>query len=250
MKILSDKIVEWLSQYLITSNKKSFIIGVSGGVDSGLVSTLCALTGKHTIVLSMPILQDNSQLKRAENHINWLKNKFDNIESKIIDLTEVFLKFESFFNQQDRLASANTRSRLRMITLYHVASLYKGLVVGTGNKVEDFGIGFYTKYGDGGVDISPIGDLLKSEVRTMAKELNLLDEISNATPTDGLWDDNRSDEDQIGATYDELEWAMSSEDKNKNTFSLRQEKVLEIYNNLRKQNLHKIEPIPVFRTHL
>lgn len=247
MQSLSDKIINWIKNYAQNSNKKSLVIGISGGVDSGLVSTLCASTGIKTIVLSMPIMQDPSQLHRAHNHINWLKNKFDNVESEEIDLTDVFLKFENKFADQNKLASANTRSRFRMVTLYHIASLNNGLVVGTGNKVEDFGVGFYTKYGDGGVDISPIADLMKSEVRNLAKELNLLDEISNAVPTDGLWEDGRSDEDQIGASYDELEWAMENI-KNSDTknFSERQIKILEIYNYFNKQNQHKMNPIPVF----
>lgn len=248
MQTLSYKIIKWIKDYAQNSNKKSLVIGISGGVDSGLVSTLCASTGIKTIVLSMPILQEPSQLERAHNHIDWLKNKFDNVESKEINLTDVFLRFESNFTDQNKLSSANTRSRLRMITLYHIASLNNGLVVGTGNKVEDFGVGFYTKYGDGGVDISPIADLMKSEVRNLAKELNLLEEITNAVPTDGLWEDGRSDEDQIGATYDELEWAMENiKTQNKDNLSERQIKILEIYNNLNKQNQHKMNPIPVFK---
>lgn len=248
MQTLSYKIIKWIKDYAQISNKKSLVIGISGGVDSGLVSTLCASTDIKTIVLSMPILQEPSQLERAHNHIDWLKNKFDNVESKEINLTDVFLRFESNFTDQNKLSSANTRSRLRMITLYHIASLNNGLVVGTGNKVEDFGVGFYTKYGDGGVDISPIADLMKSEVRNLAKELNLLEEITNAVPTDGLWEDGRSDEDQIGATYDELEWAMENiKTQNKDNLSERQIKILEIYNNLNKQNQHKMNPIPVFK---
>lgn len=248
MKTLSDKITEWIKNYTLNNNKKSLVVGISGGVDSGLVSTLCANTGLKTVVLSMPILQKQSQLIRAHNHIDWLKKNFTNVESKEIDLTNVFLKFEDNFTDQNKLASANTRSRLRMVTLYHAAALNDGLVVGTGNKVEDFGVGFYTKYGDGGVDISPIADLMKSEVRNLAKELNLLEEIFNAVPTDGLWEDDRSDEDQIGASYDELEWAMENiKNANKNVLSERQIKVIEIYNNFNKQNQHKMNPIPVFK---
>jgi NAD+ synthase len=162
--MLSEEISNWLKNYVIDNKQQSFIIGISGGVDSALTSTLCALTGIKTIVLSLPILQNETQLKRANNHIKWLKENFSNVESYEIDLTETFKTFETLFKTKNSLALANSRSRLRMVALYHVAAMNNGLVVGTGNKIEDFGIGFFTKYGDGGVDISPIADLKKSEV--------------------------------------------------------------------------------------
>jgi len=215
----------------------SLIIGVSGGVDSAVSSTLAAKTGLKTIVVSMPIYQGEDQLKRANQHIDWLRNNYENVESNEIDLTNLFDKFSELFSQQSGHALANTRSRLRMVTLYHIASLNNGLVVGTGNKVEDFGIGFYTKYGDGGVDISPIADLLKSEVFKLADHLGIVSSIQKAKPTDGLWDDDRSDEDQLGATYEELEWAMNYlEFNSQNNLSERQKKVLEIYSGHHQTN--------------
>ena len=243
-----DKIVCWLNEYYENSKINSFIIGVSGGIDSALTSTLCALTQKKTILVSLPIYQSKAHLKRAHNHIENLKSRFKNVESLEIDLSNVLDSFLTNFSNKDQLSEANTRSRLRMMTLYHVASLNNGLVVGTGNKVEDFGVGFYTKYGDGGVDISPIADLLKSEVKRLAIKLNVIQEIIEAKPSDGLWDDDRSDEDQIGASYEELEWAMNYIEQNKHTNLTEREKtVLNIFTKFNNKNRHKMTPIPIFK---
>ena len=242
---LEEKISNWLDEYLISNNLESFVIGVSGGIDSAVTSTLCAMTGKPTIVLSMPIHQSKLQLNRANNHLEWLKSKYPNVRVLEFDLTQLFETFKSLFTKEDNLALANTRSRLRMVTLYQVATINKGIVVGTGNKVEDFGVGFYTKYGDGGVDISPIADLYKSEVRELARDIGINSEIIEAAPTDGLWEDNRTDEDQIGATYEELEWAM--EYKSGNPITNRQKLVLKIYNKFNTQNKHKMVEIPIFK---
>jgi len=214
-----------------------------------LTSTLCAMTGAKTILISLPIHQNKAHLERANNHIKNLKSKFSNVESYEYDLTDVFYSFKNKFDKIDTLAEANTRSRLRMVCLYHVASLNNGLVVGTGNKVEDFGVGFYTKYGDGGVDISPIADLLKSEVRDLAKKIGVIDEIIEAKPSDGLWDDDRTDEDQIGASYNELEWAMTYTENNirEDDLSDRKKEVLKIYLEFNKKNKHKMDSIPIFK---
>jgi len=244
--MLSTQISNWLSDYLTNSNLECFVIGISGGIDSALTSTLCAQTGRKTIVVSMPIHQQSDQLSRAHSHIEWLKNKYPNVESYEFDLTNTFETFKSLFSLENKLALANSRSRLRMVTLYQIAGIYGGLVVGTGNKVEDFGIGFFTKYGDGGVDISPIADLTKTEVRQMSRELGIIEEILLAKPTDGLWEDDRSDEDQIGATYEELEWAMGFKG-NVNELLGRQKEVYYIYQKLNTQNSHKINPIPLFK---
>ena len=242
-------IVEWLRTYSETSHTQGFVIGISGGIDSALTSTLCALTGKPVIVVNMPIRQNKSELDRGLEHIEWLKVNYPNVRSEVVNLTGIFEKVESDLpnNIQDFLTMANTRSRLRMITLYAFAGHHKMLVAGTGNKVEDFGIGFFTKHGDGGVDISPIADLMKSEVYALAAELGIVKSILNARPTDGLFADDRTDEDQIGATYDELEWAMKAiENKvNESSFSERQKEVMQIYTQRNKANKHKIEAIPV-----
>jgi NAD+ synthase len=243
---LSEEISDWLKNYIVENKLDCFIVGISGGVDSALTSTLCALTGVKTIVISLPILQNETQLKRANNHIKWLKENFNNIESYEIDLTETFKTFEKLFETKNDLALANSRSRLRMVDLYQVAGINNGLVVGTGNKIEDFGIGFFTKYGDGGVDISPIADLLKSEVFAIAKEVGVIQEILNAKPTDGLWDDDRNDEDQIGANYEELEKIMAYTGS-LNNLNKRELEVYEIYSRLNKQNKHKITQIPIFK---
>ena len=245
---LENKIVKWISDYTDNSQLNSYIVGVSGGIDSAVTSMLCALTGKRTIIISLPIYQNKSHLKRAQNHIENLKSRFENVESLEIDLSNVLDSFLTNFSNKNQLSEANTRSRLRMVTLYHVASLNNGLVVGTGNKVEDFGVGFYTKYGDGGVDISPIADLLKSEVKRLAIKLNVIQEIIEAKPSDGLWDDDRSDEDQIGASYEELEWAMNYIEQNKHTNLTEREKtVLNIFTKFNTKNRHKMMPIPIFK---
>jgi NAD+ synthase len=244
--MLHKTISNWLSEYLQSNKQKCLIIGISGGIDSALVSTLCAQTGEETIVVSMPIHQPKNHLVRAHNHIEWLKQNYSNVKSLEYDLTNTFETFKSLFEIENNLALANSRSRLRMITLYQISTTYKGLVVGTGNKVEDFGVGFYTKYGDGGVDISPIADLTKTEVRVMAKELGILKEILIAPSTDGLWEDDRSDEDQIGATYEELEWAMDFKNNPEELLG-RQKEVYYIYSKFNTQNKHKMTPIPVFK---
>lgn len=240
-------ITAWLSNYCDKAGLSGFIIGISGGVDSAVTSTLCAQTGKKTIVLSMPIRQSSAEYERAMNHIADLEQRFPNVIGMDIDLTSVFEAFESTMPEtakQDRLAMANSRSRLRMSTLYGIGQAEGCMVAGTGNKVEDFGVGFYTKYGDGGVDLSPIADLTKSDVWDLAREIGVIPEIIVAKPTDGLWDDERNDEDQIGASYPELEWAMefSGDPKELNK---RQKKVLEIYQKFHNANKHKMIPIPV-----
>lgn len=244
---LEKRISNWISDYLNESNLDSLVVGISGGIDSALVSTLCAMTGKRTILLSLPIHQNSSHLSRAKKHIENLKSRFKNVESYEYDLSDVLDKFLVKFKNKSELSEANTRSRIRMITLYHIASLNNGLVVGTGNKVEDFGVGFYTKYGDGGVDISPIADLLKSEVKELAKKLNIIEDILIAKPSDGLWEDARSDEDQIGASYEELEWAMSFDNIFENKLNERQKEVLKIYKSFNLRNKHKMIPIPIFK---
>jgi NAD+ synthase len=251
----ASDISDWIKKYAISNKIQSLVIGVSGGIDSALVSTLCCMTGMETHVVNMPIKQQYDQYYRAKNHIDWLKGKFKNVASHEINLTESFeLLEESLKNFQTELGSANSRSRLRMTTLYHIATSVNGLVVGTGNKVEDFGVGFFTKYGDGGVDISPIGDLMKSEVKFLAKELGIIEEVLNAKPTDGLWEDDRSDEDQIGASYDELEWAMNFVETNPfytpedlDFITNRELQVLGIYKYMHNKNLHKMNSIPVFK---
>ena len=247
-KSIESHIVNWLFDYSKKSGLNGFVVGVSGGIDSAVTSTLCAKTGLNTIVLNMPIHQKSNQFDRSNEHINWLKNNFENISSHEINLTDVYDSFSNALPKanQDELSMANLRSRIRMSNLYVFASNKKYLVAGTGNKVEDFGVGFYTKYGDGGVDISPIADLLKSEVFKIADHLGIVSSIQKAKPTDGLWDDDRSDEDQLGATYDELEWAMNYLEVNsQDSLSERQKKVLEIYSGHHQTNLHKMNPIPV-----
>jgi NAD+ synthase len=248
-KEIIDHIVDWLKQYSDQSNTNGFVIGISGGIDSALTSTLCAKTGKQVICLNMPIHQQKAEYDRGHEHISWLKKQFSNVSSHEVELTGTFQAMTETLPEdiQDWLTMANTRSRLRMTTLYAFACHHKLLVAGTGNKVEDFGIGFFTKYGDGGVDVSPIADLMKSDVFLLAQELGVVDSIRAAKPTDGLFADGRSDEDQIGATYDELEWAMKFI-ANPHDFSLlseRQKAVLDIYTRMNKANQHKMNPIPV-----
>ncbi len=251
-QLVIDHIVDWLKTYATNAGIKGFVVGVSGGIDSGLTSTLCAKTGLNVICLEMPIHQAESQVTRAQEHIKQLKERFPNVSSERVDLTPVFEDLKSAVpnvepSAQLDLSLANTRARLRMTTLYYFAGLHGYLVAGTGNKVEDFGVGFYTKYGDGGVDLSPIADLMKSEVYALAKELGVPESIQKAAPTDGLFGDSRSDEDQIGASYDELEWAMKQQDLGKSTedFEGREKEVFNIYIRLNKANQHKMNPIPV-----
>lgn len=248
----SEKIINfiknWLTDYVEKAHQKGFVVGISGGIDSAVVSTLCAITGKPTLCVEMPIHQDINQVDRAQKHIDFLKKKHKNVSSISVDLTSTFETFKNEMPSTDSpqldLSLANTRARLRMTCLYYFAGLGKQLVVGTGNKVEDFGVGFFTKYGDGGVDINPIANLMKSEVFALAKELEIIDVIQKAQPTDGLFGDERSDEDQLGATYDELEWAMTFEG-DVTQLSKRQTEVLEIFQRLNKQNQHKVTPIPI-----
>ena len=245
-----NHIVAWLNDYAEQANMNGFVVGVSGGIDSALTSTLCAKTGRPVICLEMEIHQETTQVSRAKNHINWLEKNFSNVGHHSLSLTGVFEAFKDTMpptedHEMNFLSLANTRARLRMSTLYYFAALHRYLVAGTGNKVEDFGVGFYTKYGDGGVDLSPIADLMKSEVFALAKALNINEEIQNAAPTDGLWGDNRSDEEQLGASYNELEWAMRNENSDPLTFDARQKEVMEIYLAFNRQNKHKMEPIPV-----
>ena len=231
-------IKNWILDYCRSMHKEAetLVVGISGGIDSSVTSTICALTKKRTIVVSMPINQIKEQQDLSLKHQDWLKNKFKNVESYLVNLDDVFKSFKSSlseFNNEHGLA--NSRARLRMATLYQVAASNNGIVVGTGNKVEDFGVGFYTKYGDGGVDISPIADCTKSQVWEMGKDLGILKEIVEAQPTDGLWDDGRTDVNQLGMSYEELEEAM------KNSSSKNHKKYLKI----RKRNLHKMKPAPV-----
>ena len=244
---VKDHIVSWLSDYTEKAFSKGFIVGISGGVDSALTSTLCALTGKKVILLSMPIRQTKAEFDRANEHIKNLENRFDNVSSIETNLTETFTQFEKTIPSdvvQNHLSMANSRSRLRMITLYAIGQANGCLVAGTGNKVEDFGVGFYTKYGDGAVDLSPIADLMKTQVWNLAKEVGVVDSIITAKPTDGLFEDERSDEDQIGASYPELEWAMEF-NGDVSYLSEREREVLDIYTKLNRANQHKMNPIPV-----
>jgi len=244
-----NHIVKWLKDYLKNSKMNGFVVGVSGGIDSAVTSTLCSLTNAPVLCLEMEIHQDPNQVSRAKQHINWLENKFDNVSHHNISLTSVFDQFvkvlpDSAIKEEQLLSLANTRARLRMTTLYYFATLNRYLVTGTGNKVEDFGVGFYTKHGDGGVDLSPIADLLKSQVYELARYIEVIDVIQKAAPTDGLWNDNRTDEEQIGATYAELEWAMNF-NENTNTLKGRDKEVMDIYLHLNSINKHKMEPIPI-----
>jgi NAD+ synthase len=246
-KEIAQYITAWLSNYSENTGHSGFVIGISGGVDSALTSILCAMTGKKVILVSMPIRQTSIEYGRALNHIDNLKSRFDNVISYDINLTDVFTEIENvmpFDIDTHHLAMANSRARLRMTALYALAQANRFLVVGTGNKIEDFGIGFFTKYGDGGVDLSPIADLTKTQVWTIASEIGVIEEIITAKPTDGLWGDGRSDEDQIGASYPELEWAMDFKG-DENTITERQVIILKIYKRLNSINQHKIEPIPV-----
>lgn len=247
-----NHIVNWLKNYAQTAKVKGFVVGISGGIDSALVSTLCAKTGLTTLCVEMPIHQAPTQVSRGQEHIQFLKENFPNVESTIADLTPTFDLMSSSLPKTDdtarlNLTLANTRARLRMTTLYYFAGIHQLLVAGTGNKVEDFGVGFFTKYGDGGVDVSPIADLMKSEVRTLAAYLGITQNIIKAKPTDGLFGDDRSDEDQLGANYDELEFAMNAFDAGKTEadFAGRELEVFKIYKRLHTINQHKMNPIPV-----
>lgn len=247
-----DHIVNWLKNYATNANIKGFVIGVSGGIDSAVTSTLCAKTGLDLLCLEMPIHQGKNQVTRADRHIAWLMKNYTNVQRQLVNLTPVFDSLVDAFpavgNEENRfMALANTRARLRMTSLYYFAAFKGYLVAGTGNKVEDFGVGFYTKYGDGGVDLSPIADLLKTEVYEVGRVLGINQDIMEAAPTDGLWGDSRTDEDQIGASYPELEWAMKMDGLGKTAqdFSGREKEVFTIYKKFNSANKHKMLPIPV-----
>ena len=247
-----DHIVKWLKDYAIKANVNGFVIGISGGIDSAVTSTLCAKTGLELLCIEMPIHQAASHVTRAQEHIAQLKARFPNVKEARVDLTPVFEEFKTEVSLDGNqatvdMALANTRARLRMTTLYYHAGLSGYLVAGTGNKVEDFGVGFYTKYGDGGVDLSPIADLLKSEVYEIGDYLKVPESIMKAAPSDGLFGDTRSDEDQIGATYPELEWAMQMEENGKtpDDFEGREREAFNIYLRYNRSNKHKMNPIPV-----
>lgn len=246
-KKISDYIINWLNRYIEDLPVKGFIIGISGGVDSAVVAHLCARTHKEILLLNLPIYQSNSELDRAQKQIEDLENKFPNVKGIKLDMTSIFDEFTQTMPEETKkhlLAMANTRARLRMTALYAIGQTKGLLVVGTGNKIEDFGIGFFTKYGDGAADLNPIGDLLKSEVYILAKYLGVIEEIIKAKPTDGLWGDNRVDEDQIGASYDELEYAMNYKGSGEDLTN-RQKDILQIFKHLNKINQHKMRPIPI-----
>ncbi len=244
-----EHIVGWLRSYAKGAGSKGFVVGVSGGIDSAVTSALCAKTGLDVLCLEMPIHQESTQVSRARKHIETLKSLYPNVASHEVELTDVFDAFiEQLPAYEDQEAHefslVNARARLRMTTLYYFAGLSGLLVAGTGNKVEDFGVGFYTKYGDGGVDLSPIADLMKTEVYEIGEELGIIEEIMDAPPTDGLWGDSRTDEDQIGASYPELEWAMEFAGS-ESSLTDREKEVLKIYQDLNALNQHKMNPIPV-----
>ncbi|WP_298221219.1 NAD(+) synthase [Flavobacterium sp.] len=249
---VNQQIVDWLKTYAENAKVNGFVVGISGGIDSAVTSTLCAQTGLRVLCVEMPIHQAASQVSRGREHIEQLRSRFPNVDNVETDLTIVFEMFKKEVPGSEdeaklNLSLANTRARLRMTTLYYLAGIHGLLVAGTGNKVEDFGVGFYTKYGDGGVDLSPIADLMKSDVYAMGEYLKVPQSILNAPPTDGLFGDDRTDEDQLGASYDELEWAMLADEagQSEDDFSGRKKAVFAIYKRLNKSNQHKMNPIPV-----
>ena len=249
---VNTHIVDWLKNYASNAKVNGFVIGISGGVDSAVTSTLCAQTGLQVLCVEMPIHQAESQVSRGREHIEQLKKRFPNVSDVKTDLTATFEAFKGTMPKTDNeakisLSLANTRARLRMTSLYYLAGIHGLLVAGTGNKVEDFGVGFYTKYGDGGVDLSPIADLMKSDVYALGEFLTIPQSILTAAPTDGLFGDNRTDEDQLGASYDELEWAMLAAESGKTAadFNGREKSVFEIYKRLNTSNKHKMDAIPV-----
>jgi len=253
---LQNEIVHWLQNYCQDNNIQSLVIGVSGGIDSATASSLCALTGLNTIVVGMPINQESNQEELSDLHMEDLASRFINVQIAKIDLTDVFNMFQNTLGnhyidknvKSNLLALANSRSRLRMITLYHLAQMNNAIVVGTGNKVEDYGIGFYTKYGDGGVDIAPIADLYKTEVYELGKTLQVNQKILDAPPTDGLWDDARTDEEQIGTSYELLEWVMEEGlEIDRTELSDDQKEAIDIFKNFHQQNKHKMTDIPTFK---
>lgn len=246
-------ITDWLHGYCSQSRQKGFVVGVSGGIDSAVTSTLCARTGLPVLCVEMPIHQAAGQVQRAQAHIAWLRGQYPAVDMAVVDLSPVFDRMVQVLppttdGERTDLAQANTRARLRMTTLYHLAGIHQRLVAGTGNKVEDFGVGFFTKYGDGGVDLSPIADLTKTEVYAVAREMGVIASIMEAAPTDGLWGDDRTDADQIGASYPELEWAMELRESGSAgpmDLTPRQQTVLAIFDRMHAANRHKMVPIPV-----
>ena len=250
-----NHIVKWLRAYARSAKINTLVVGISGGIDSSVVSALCAQTGIQTIVVQMPIWQNKKLDNRSSMQAGWLLERYKNVTHMSMDLTAVYSAFEKKLgpfcsieqepNESEQLAFANSRARLRMMTLYQIAQSHGGIVVGTGNRVEDFGVGFFTKYGDGGVDISPIGDCMKTQVWDMGRELGLPQEIIDAAPTDGLWTDGRTDEDQLGMTYPELELAMTQAETNSGVDNMQEKKNLKAYKAIRARNLHKMMPIPV-----
>ena len=243
-------ITRWIKSYATRNRIKTLVVGISGGIDSAVVSALCARTGVPVIAVSMPIRQSRATHGLSVAHGNWLVEHFETVQHRLVDLTPAFRQFEKLFEEGSDLGLANSRARLRMMTLYQIAQDNQGIVVGTGNRVEDFGVGFFTKYGDGGVDISPIGDCMKTEVWDLGRELGILDEIITAAPTDGLWGDGRTDEDQLGMTYPELEEAMRLDSLHNDeieikSLSKQQRSRLKRYREIRARNLHKMLPIPV-----
>ena len=244
----ADTITRWIRRYADENQIRTLVVGISGGIDSAVVSTLSARTGLETIAVSMPIRQSRHTHDLSMRHGQWLSERFDNVQHRIVKLDPVWRQFERLWGDATDLGLANSRSRLRMMTLYQISQDHGGIVVGTGNRVEDFGVGFFTKYGDGGVDISPIGDCLKTQVWDMGRALGILPEIIDAAPTDGLWDDGRTDEDQIGMSYPDLERMMTLDDLPQPGNIPPDDGVrLERYRAFRRRNLHKMQPIPVCR---
>ena len=246
---MKKKISSWLRDYLKTNNLKTFVVGVSGGIDSAVASTLCAMTGAPTVTVNLPLHSSRHNTDLSNLHLEWLRAHYKNVQTDVVCLDSIFDSFTKALQGYDSaLGFANSKSRLRMVALYQIAASTDGMVVGTGNKVEDFGVGFFTKYGDGGVDISPIADLTKTQVRELARELGIHQTILDAPPTDGLWEDSRTDEDQIGASYEELEWAMDYVENNRlNNLTYRQKKVIMVYKKFNRLNAHKMKSIPVFK---
>ena len=248
---LEYDIVKWLRDYYYMYALDSFVVGVSGGIDSAVTSTLCAKTGLSVHAVGMPLYQDTTQESLSDRHLEWLSLNFPNVRSHKFDLSDTFDVFVETMGPQftSKHAEANSRSRLRMVTLYQVAACQRGVVVGTGNKVEDYGVGFYTKYGDGGVDIAPIADLYKTQVWGLGEYMNILDDIQNAAPTDGLWDDKRTDESQLGSSYEMLEWVMENNIPEDTADDYDEEKraAIQQYHKFNRMNKHKMLPIPTFK---
>ena len=242
-----ETITRWIQRYAEKHDIRCLVVGVSGGIDSAVVSTLCARTGLPTVAVSMPIHQSAATHSLSMAHGSWLKDHFANVRHRVVDLTPAFREFERLWDGASELGLANSRARLRMMTLYQFAQDEAGIVVGTGNRVEDFGVGFFTKYGDGGVDISPIADCMKTAVWAMGRELGVLQEIVEAAPTDGLWSDGRTDEDQLGMTYPELEQAMLDDENRTKKLPRSRRERLDAYRKIRARNLHKMQPVPVCR---